>query len=63
MKVHKYTCLFVTIAAGILITCGAALAAWNVSEIAVNLLTMSSYKNSIQENYVQPDHVDPSIHT
>lgn len=59
MKEHKYTCLFVTIVAGILISCGAALAAWNVSEIAVNFLTMSSYKNSIQENYVQPDHVDP----
>ena len=59
MKEHKYTCLFVTILTGILISCGTALAAWNVSEIAVNFLTMSSYKTSIQENYVRPDHVDP----
>ena len=45
--------------AGMLFVCGAVLAAWNVSEYAENLLSMSSYKNSIQENYIRPDHVDP----
>lgn len=59
MKEHKYMCLFVTILIGILISCGAALAAWNISEYAVNILTISSYKNSIQEKYERPDHVDP----
>jgi len=38
---------------------GSALAAWNVSEYAINLLSMTSYKNSIDENYNRPDHVDP----
>ena len=59
MKKHKCTSICITVVAVLLLACGTALAAWNVSEYAVNLLSMSSYKNSIQENYVRPDHVDP----
>ena len=59
MKKHKFTCVFITVLTGILLAVGSALAAWNVSEYAINLLSMTSYKNSIEENYNQPDHVDP----
>ena len=59
MKKHKFTCFFITVLAGFILACGAALAAWNISEYAVNLLTMASFRNSIQENYIRPDHVDP----
>ncbi|MFR6581203.1 MAG: hypothetical protein ACLURP_03590 [Ruminococcus sp.] len=53
MKKHKCTSICITVVAVLLLACGTALAAWNVSEYAVNLLSMSSYKNSIQENYVR----------
>lgn len=59
MKKHTFTCMALLVFAGMLFVCGAVLAAWNVSEYAENLLSMSSYKNSIQENYIRPDHVDP----
>lgn len=59
MKKHKFTCIFITVIAGLLLAAGSALAAWNVSEYAINLLSMNSYKNAIEENYDQPDHVDP----
>ena len=59
MKKHKCTSICITVVAVLLLACGTALAAWNVSEYAVNLLSMSSYKNSIQENHIRPDHVDP----
>ena len=59
MKKHKFTCIFITVLICLLFACGTALAAWNISEYAVNLLTMTSYKNTIQENYMRPAHVDP----
>ena len=59
MKKHKFTCIFITVLVCLLLACGTALAAWNVSEYAINLLTMASYKSSIQENYIKPEHVDP----
>ncbi|MDD5803609.1 hypothetical protein ACTQWG_16870 [Blautia sp. HCP3S3_H10_1] len=59
MKNHKFPWIFITVLAGILFAAGSALAAWNVSEYAINLLSMTSYKNSIDENYNRPDHVDP----
>ena len=46
MKKHKCTSICITVVAVLLLACGTALAAWNVSEYAVNLLSMSSYKNS-----------------
>ena len=61
MKKHTFTCMALLVFAGMLFVCGAVLAAWNVSEYAENLLSMSSYKNSIQENYIRPDHVDPGF--
>ena len=53
MKKHKCTSICITVVAVLLLACGTALAAWNVSEYAVNLLSMSSYKNSIQKRYGQ----------
>lgn len=59
MKKHKFTCVFILVFTGMVFVCGAVLAAWNVSEYAENLISMSSYKNSIQEKYIKPNHVDP----
>lgn len=59
MKKHTFTCIFILVLTGMVLVCGIVLAAWNVSEYAENLISMSSYKNFIQENYVRPEHVDP----
>ena len=59
MKEHKTAWIFITLMAGILLITGSVLAAWNVSDFAVNMVSMASYKNTIQENYERPPHVDP----
>ena len=59
MKEHKTAWIFITLMAGILLITGSVLAAWNVSDFAVNIVSMASYKNTIQENYERPQHVDP----
>ena len=59
MKEHKTAWIFITLMAGILLIMGSVLAAWNVSDFAVNMVSMASYKNTIQENYEKPQHVDP----
>ena len=35
-------------------------AAWTANSSTDNYLSMGSYKTSIEEEYTQPDHVDPS---
>ena len=47
MKKHKCTSICITVVAVLLLACGTALAAWNVSEYAVNLLSMSSYTGKL----------------
>ena len=59
MKEHKTAWIFITLVAGLLLITGSVLAAWNVSDFAVNMVSMASYKNTIQENYERPQHVDP----
>ena len=59
MKEHKTAWIFITLVAGILLITGSILAAWNVSDFAVNMISMASYKNTIQEKYERPQHVDP----
>lgn len=39
---------------------GMSLAAWQITGSTDNILTMSSYKNQIVEEYEEPGHVDPS---
>ena len=47
--------------AAILASLGSAsYAAWRISSAAVNILTVDSMKNIITEQYVPPDHVNPS---
>ena len=59
MKERKFAYIFVAVLAGVLLIGTAVLAAWNASEYAINFLSMSSFKVSIQEEYQRPEHVDP----
>lgn len=59
MKRHTFTRILAGAFLGSLFLCGVIFAAFNTSEYAVNFLSISSYKNSIEENYEKPDHVDP----
>lgn len=59
LKERKFAYIFVAVLAGVLLIGTAVLAAWNASEYAINFLSMSSFKVSIQEEYQRPEQVDP----
>lgn len=59
MKRHIFTRILSGAFLGSLFLCGVIFADFNISEYAVNFLSISSYRNSIEENYEKPDHVDP----
>ena len=55
----RWVWIVTSVLAGVMILSGTVLAAWNIREYCVNFLTMSSYKNTIVEEYKEPDHVEP----
>ena len=57
-KVKKLTGVLAMLGASTFL-CAGALGYWKITGSSGNILTMSSFKNQIEEKYQVPDHVDP----
>ena len=59
MKIRKTIGLIASVLAGISLFSSTVFAYWNVTGRATNILSMSSYKMSVEEKYVEPDNAAP----
>lgn len=59
MDRRRVFCIFLTVMAGVIFFSSSVLAAWTISGRSINSLSMSSYKNTIVEEYQVPNHVEP----
>lgn len=57
---RKLAGVITSIIAGAMLLTSTALAAWDAAGRSTNILSMSSYKTSIEEQYQVPHHVNPS---
>lgn len=60
MKMKRIAGILTSVLAGAVIISSSVLASWNVTGRSINILSMSSYKTSIVEEYEVPESVYPS---